>query len=693
MLHLQNYLGRILFIIFICSGLHSGAQISKKDKNTINKYLKEASLNDEQGEDAADAFFEVGFIYSTNKMYATAKKNYEKAIKATESNRKKITYYNSIGNDFDRQKNVRKTIEYFNKALTFAKKTTESKQKKLVPGAYNAIGYVYESNGQCEKAIANYKEYLKFAIKIKSRSHVKKVIDKIAKCYKKLKDPEEAERYSNMKNDDFEIINENVFEEEKPPDNPKDQKNTKDTKPPKQTEIEVLARKLGIKDLEISSGKEMINELNTLLENVENTLIENSKKLDIIKKELKETQAELSITGKILKNQKLALTISIVVILIILTLVIFIYTGYRNKIKQNILLDIQKNEIELQAVSISQKNEELNATLNNLRSTQTQLIQSEKMASLGQLIAGIAHELNTPLGAIKSSISTVADTSKLSLELLPKLISSITKHKFNIFMRLINRSTENNIYLTSREERKIRRSLKKELNSLNIENADDIAYNLVDIRVYENYSEFVPLFKDKNAELIINTAYNLSQLLKNSDNIKMAVSRSSKIIYALKSYSHTGHEKMISTSLVDNINTVLTIYQNKLGHDIIVKKSFTEVPEIICNPDKLNQVWTNIIHNSIQAMDGKGVLTIKIGVNVDSVIVSFKDTGKGIPEDIRERIFEPFFTTKPAGEGTGLGLDIISKIIENHNGKITFDSEIGKGTTFYVELPMNLINN
>jgi signal transduction histidine kinase len=107
-----------------------------------------------------------------------------------------------------------------------------------------------------------------------------------------------------------------------------------------------------------------------------------------------------------------------------------------------------------------------------------------------------------------------------------------------------------------------------------------------------------------------------------------------------------------------------------------------------CLPDELNQVWTNLVHNALQAMDHKGTLTVGLHRDGGDAVVSVADTGCGIPEDIRARIFDAFFTTKPAGEGTGLGLDIVRKIIDKHQGRIEVESEVGRGSTFTVRLPI-----
>ncbi|NJK74400.1 MAG: GHKL domain-containing protein [Microcoleus sp. SU_5_6] len=146
---------------------------------------------------------------------------------------------------------------------------------------------------------------------------------------------------------------------------------------------------------------------------------------------------------------------------------------------------------------------------------------------------------------------------------------------------------------------------------------------------------------------------------------------------------------MIQADIIDGIETVLTLYQNNLKHGVEVLRNFQKIEPILCYPDRLNQVWTNLIHNALQAMDNRGTLTLDVSQDNDLIKVAVTDSGKGIPPEILPKIFEPFFTTKPPGEGTGLGLDIVSKIVDKHGGKMEVASVPGK-TTFTVFLPVNL---
>jgi two-component system, NtrC family, sensor kinase len=207
--------------------------------------------------------------------------------------------------------------------------------------------------------------------------------------------------------------------------------------------------------------------------------------------------------------------------------------------------------------------------------------------------------------------------------------------------------------------------------------------------ITQQWSQFRALLQDGQNVLIVKTAYSLFMQQSNNQNIVMAVERAAKIVFALKNYAHYDESRQpVKASVTEGIEMVLTLYYNQLKHGIEVKTDYADVPFIACYPDELNQVWTNLIHNAIHAMNGKGILTISVARSDREVVVSLTDSGHGIPPDMQPRIFEPFFTTKPRGEGSGLGLDIVRKIVDRHQGRITFESQPGR-TTFYVFLPID----
>lgn len=330
---------------------------------------------------------------------------------------------------------------------------------------------------------------------------------------------------------------------------------------------------------------------------------------------------------------------------------------------------------------------ELTATLEELKTTQTQLIQSEKIAALGQLIAGVAHEVNTPLGAIRSSVGNIVLSLDEILSELPAFYKSLSDEHQELFLELLNASLKDDRILTTKESRKLRRGVTHELEELGVEDADTISDTLVDMGVVDGIDTFLPILKHENYKEIVQKAYRLSGLKRHSQNIQDAAEKAAKVVFALKSYAH--HDisgEKVKANIIDGLETVLTLYYNQLKHDVEVIRDFEEVEPILCYPDELNQVWTNIIHNALQAMGGRGKLAIGAHKVSNNIVVSITDSGKGIPPEIKDKIFEPFFTTKAAGEGSGLGLDIVRKIVEKHEGKIEVESVPGS-TTFSVLLP------
>jgi PAS domain S-box-containing protein len=348
----------------------------------------------------------------------------------------------------------------------------------------------------------------------------------------------------------------------------------------------------------------------------------------------------------------------------------------------------QAEQRKLAEQALRQKNEELIATLQQLQATQQELIQSEKMAALGQLIAGIAHEINTPLGAIQASIGNMTVALDSSIHQLPQLFQQLSPQQQVDFLALLDATQQNFELLSFREERQCKRRLKEELERQGIEDAQTVAATLVQMGITQTITPFISLLQSSNHRSLLETAYNLSLQKTNSRNIQIAIDRAAKIVFALKSYARQDYSgQMVKAQVTQGIDVVLTLYYNQLKQGIETIKNYEDVPAILCYPEELNQVWTNLIHNSIQAMNHKGRLELAVFEQERHIVVQVTDSGCGIAPDIKPRIFEPFFTTKPAGEGSGLGLDIVKKIIDKHQGKIEVESEPGR-TTFSVWLPI-----
>ena len=280
-------------------------------------------------------------------------------------------------------------------------------------------------------------------------------------------------------------------------------------------------------------------------------------------------------------------------------------------------------------LQLNEINEELNSTLENLKQTQGQLVQSEKMASLGQLTAGVAHEINNPINFVSAGI----DSLLINYNELNELLALYKRLQLN---------GDNSQLLQEIEQ------LKEEL---------DLGCLLLEI-----------------PELL--------------NSIKTGAKRTTEIVKSLRNFARLDEENLKKANLEEGIESTLVILRNKFKDRIKVEKQFCGLPEMLCFPGQINQVFMNLINNAIQAMPDEGILSIGTQLEQNTAILTFSDTGVGMSPEVAGRIFEPFYTTKEVGEGTGLGLSIAYGIIEKHKGTIHVDSEVGKGTCFTIKLPL-----
>ncbi len=353
--------------------------------------------------------------------------------------------------------------------------------------------------------------------------------------------------------------------------------------------------------------------------------------------------------------------------------------------------DLLEARVEERTREINFQNLVLSSTLEQLKSAQAELIESEKMVALGHLVAGIAHEINTPLGAIQASAGNMTKALQESLTQFPLIAQRLTPKQQFDFFALLTQVLQSKEAVTSREKRPLRRALTQKLEGYGLDNARQLADRLVEFGITEGVEPFISLLQSSQGTWVLQLIYNLSRIQGNNRTIQTAVERASKIVFALKSYARfdqSGEKQVVS--LVEGIDTVLELYRSKLKQGIEIVRRYETIPDFWGYPDELVQVWTNLLHNAIQAMDGNGILEIVAAVVDNQVVVEVIDSGVGIAIETQPNIFKPFFTTKPQGEGSGLGLSISQTIIEKHEGHIEVKSQPGC-TTFRVYLPLKAV--
>jgi signal transduction histidine kinase len=361
---------------------------------------------------------------------------------------------------------------------------------------------------------------------------------------------------------------------------------------------------------------------------------QNKKTLDSLQHEITSKNITLGQQQQTIKQQKRVVILSFVAGGLFLIILISIVKSYRDKVKKNKLLTEQKNEIEKINKKLETSNKNLYDTITKLKETQMQLVSSEKMASLGVLTAGIAHEINNPVNFIYTGINSL-------------------RKDYEEFLS-INHKIEQII---------------------NDQDNDGLSKSIEEIKQEGEYNDLL--------EIIPQTI----------EDIKVGAERASDIIKGLRNFSRIDKDSMQLSDIHDGLNSSLLLLRNKFKNHIAVEKDYHQLPLIECYPGKLNQAFLNILSNSIDAIEDQGKITIRTFMKDDQVVIQIEDTGKGIPDNIKDKIFDPFFTTKSVGNGVGLGLSITFGIVQEHNGKIDVKSSVNSGTIFTISLPCTISNN
>ncbi len=293
-------------------------------------------------------------------------------------------------------------------------------------------------------------------------------------------------------------------------------------------------------------------------------------------------------------------------------------------------LNARLDEKQSTEAALQQEKGEQTALIKRLEEAHNQLLQSEKMASIGQLAAGVAHEINNPIGYVGSNLGTLRGYVDRLLNVLAAF--EAIEHE------LPEGATRAHLAAVKAEA--------------------DLAYLKSDI-----------------ADLLSETGD--------------GITRVRRIVQDLKDFSHADAGEWVLADLHKGLESTLNVVNNEIKYKASVVREYGDLPALRCLPAQLNQVFMNLLVNAAHAIEGQGTITIRTGVWNEEARVEVTDTGKGIPAHQLTRIFDPFFTTKPVGVGTGLGLSISYGIIQKHGGRIEVESEPGKGTTFRICLPLS----
>ncbi len=363
--------------------------------------------------------------------------------------------------------------------------------------------------------------------------------------------------------------------------------------------------------------------------------------------------------------------------------------------RESLLLSISHTQLdELLDSSPSAARSLLFTITSRLRSTEMMLRQSEKMAQLGTLTAGIAHELNNPAAAAQRASAQLVETIAAlqqalldlsMLELSPSIVSRLMAKEEEISKNAVNLPGMDPLERSDRQN-----DLERWFDQIGLENSWELAPVLVEAGLdrMELDQLLIDIEKD-HITTVVTWLVNSIMVRSLLAEIHEGTKRISDIVKSLKVYVYLDQAPIQEVDLHEGLENTLLILRNKLKQGINVKRVYSPtLPHIQAYGSELNQVWTNIIDNAIDAMNGKGELTIRTHHQGEWVLIEIEDTGPGIPEEILDKIFSPFFTTKPVGKGTGLGLNISYNIIQKHGGEIKVFSQPGK-TRFQVFLPID----
>jgi signal transduction histidine kinase len=360
---------------------------------------------------------------------------------------------------------------------------------------------------------------------------------------------------------------------------------------------------------------------------------------------------------------------------------------------QSVVIGISKEQFDRLTESPAAMRTMLLRITRRLRETEAMLRQSERMAQLGTMTAGVAHELNNPAAAVRRAAEQLAaelnqyDRTRVDLGKL-----GLDERRQQVLVQQLSHAAQRASQLPELDalaRSDLEGELEVQLDQLGIGDAWELAPRLADLEL--DLEALSQDFSPAELQVLLNATASNYAILSLTREIGQAAGRLSEIVKALKTYSFLDQAPVQQVNIHEGLNDTLLILRGKIGQQVNVRREFDpDLPKITAYGSELNQVWTNLIDNALDAVDGAGEVVLRTHHEGDWVVVEVEDNGPGIPDAIQAKIFDPFFTTKPPGKGTGLGLDISYRIVANkHHGDIKVESRPGK-TVFAVWLPLDL---
>jgi len=550
-----------------------------------------------------------------------------KQIAEQQENQTNLAYsYNNIGDIYNKEKKYRQALEYESRAL---KIFVEIGDSSGVSYCCHQIALVYTNIGEYSNSLTYVKRAMNIRESLGNRAGVAHSLISMGEIYLKLGLPDKSLESLDESGDIFSELNDNFGLSLVLHSKGMHHKQLKEVEEATKCFNEAL--KIGEESgtpIRIRNAAQELSEIYAeqnrfreayqmyiLFKETYDTLYheENLVKITQLVMQNEYEQRELVQLAEI-ERQKQFRNYMILSFGLILILVLVILNRYYIKRKANLKLQKQKHE--------------LNNTLKDLTQAQSHLVQSEKMASLGQLTAGVAHELNNPLNFITSSINPLQRNMDDLLALLFKYDAIIEEQ--------------------------------------------DLTERFSELGEFKEEMDYTFMLKETKA------------LLRG---INEGASRSEHIVKDLRTFSRMDENEFKGVNIHEGIDSTLLLLRNMTKNDITIHKKYGDIPSIDCLPGKLNQVFMNILTNSVLSIKSKGDIFVETSQDGDHARISIRDSGVGMPPEVKDHIFEPFFTTRPVGEGTGLGLSISYSIIEEHNGTIEVLSKVGEGSEFVITLP------